>query len=106
MFKNGEEVQQTVIMVFVNHMLAHFGEEGCLDAVGRDVPIKVASAGVSPKGTKQGVWRGGRSHETCCLEEVNQSDIVLHHSETDHRSWFTQRGLVHIQEIQWSTGCR
>ena len=48
MFKNGEEVQQTV-MVFVNQMLAHFGEEGCLDAVERDVPIKVASPGVSPE---------------------------------------------------------
>ena len=46
MFKNGEEVQQTV-MVFVNQMLAHFVEEGCLDAVERHVPIKVASAGVS-----------------------------------------------------------
>ena len=37
MFKNGEEVLQTV-MVFVNPMLAHFGEELCLDAVERDVP--------------------------------------------------------------------
>ena len=38
-----------MVMVFVNQMLAHFGEEGCLDAVERDVPIKVASAGVSPE---------------------------------------------------------
>ena len=52
MFKNGEEVQQTV-MVFVNQMLAHFGEGGCLDAVGRDVPIKVASAGVSAEALKR-----------------------------------------------------
>ena len=48
MFKIGKDVQQTV-MVFVNQMLAHFWEEGCLDAVERDVPIKVASAGVSPE---------------------------------------------------------
>ena len=35
-------------MVFVNQMLAHVGEEGCLDAVERGVPINVASAGASP----------------------------------------------------------
>ena len=48
MFQNGEEVQQTV-MVFANRILAHFEEEDCLDAVERDAPIMVASAGVSPE---------------------------------------------------------
>ena len=48
MLKNGEEVQHTVT-VFVNQILARFGEEGCLDAAEGGVRIKVASAGVSPE---------------------------------------------------------
>ena len=48
MFKNGEEVQH-MVLGFVNKMFANFGEDSCLGAVERDIPIKVASAGVSPE---------------------------------------------------------
>ena len=45
---NGEGVQHTV-MVFVDQMLVHFGEEGFLGAVERDSPVKVVSSRDNPE---------------------------------------------------------
>ena len=48
MLKNGEGVQHTV-MVFVDQMLVHIGEEGFLGAVEGDVPVKVVSLRDNPE---------------------------------------------------------
>ena len=87
MFINGEEAQHTV-MVYVNQILAYFGKEGCLDAIERDGPIKVASAGVSAEAYdrefEEEAIAGARAAWTILINPHH----VPHHSEPHHRSRF------------------
>ena len=51
-FKNGEEVEQRV-MVLEGQMIALFGEEGCLEDINTDVPIKIGLKGANSEALKR-----------------------------------------------------